>query len=338
MLSRRTLLASTPALIGGAVLARPSIARADKGRWARVAAAARQHGQLHAILVAHRGETVVAEAFRGDGLDALANVKSVSKSIVSLLLGVAIDRGVVPSVEARLAEVAPGLIPPDAEPQVSELTLKDLVTLRAGLERTSGPNYGEWIASDDWVADALSRPFVAEPGGRMLYSTGSFHVLGAALAEASGRDLLSLTRQWLGEPLGIQVPPWTRDPQGYYMGGNQMALTPRAMLKIGELVRRGGRWQGRQAIPRDWIEASLSPVTRSPYSGLGYGYGWFTTATPEGRLALARGYGGQIIAVAPDAGMTIAITSDPTQPARSGGYFGELMALITRTLEAGGAR
>jgi CubicO group peptidase (beta-lactamase class C family) len=331
-LSRRSLLVGVPALLAAA-----RAARADGGRWARVVEAARAHEQLHALLVAHRGQTMVAQAFRGDGLDAYANVKSVSKSIVSLLLGVAIDRGVVPSVQARLAEVAPGLIPADAEPKVRELTLKDLVTLRAGLERTSGPNYGEWIASDDWVADALSRPFVAEPGGRMLYSTGSFHVLGAALAEASGRDLLTLTRDWLGDPLGIQVPPWTRDPQGYYMGGNQMALTPQAMLKIGELVRRGGRWQGRQVIPRDWIAASLSPVTRSPYSGLGYGYGWFTARTATGRLALARGYGGQIIAVAPDAGMTIAITSDPTQPARSGGYFGALMDLITRTLDAGTA-
>jgi CubicO group peptidase (beta-lactamase class C family) len=239
---------------------------------------------------------------------------------------------VVPSVEARLAAVAPGLIPADAEPGVRDITLKDLVTLRAGLERTSGPNYGAWIASDNWVADALSRPFVAEPGGRMLYSTGSFHVLGAALAEASGRDLLTLTRQWLGDPLGIQVPPWTQDPQGYYMGGNQMALTPRAMLKIGELVRRRGRFDGARVLPADWIDACLSPVTRSPYSGLGYGYGWFTTTTEAGRLALARGYGGQIIAVAPEARITVAITSDPTQPARSGGYFGDLMDLITRTV------
>jgi CubicO group peptidase (beta-lactamase class C family) len=271
----------------------------------------------------------VAEAVRGGGLDAPANVKSVSKSIVALLLGAAIDRGVVPSVDAQLAEVAPQLIPADAEPGVQELTLKDLVTLRAGLERTSGPNYGEWIASDNWVADALSRPFVAEPGGRMLYSTGSFHVLGAVLAEASGRDLLTLTRDWLGDPLDIQVPPWTRDPQGYYMGGNQMALSPRAMLRIGELVRRGGRWQGTQVLPRAWVEACLTPVTTSPYSGLGYGYGWFVTETSAGRLGLARGYGGQIIAVAPDAEIAVAITSDPTQPARSGGYFGDLLRLIT---------
>ncbi|MBK1697408.1 6-aminohexanoate hydrolase [Rhodovibrio salinarum] len=326
-LRRRTVMAGAASALALPALPRSGVAR--QGGWAQVRDAASRYRQLHAILVAHRGETVVAEAFRGSGLDAVANVKSVSKSIVALLLGAAIDRGVIQSVDSRLGDVAPQLIPADADPRVRDLTMRDLVTLRAGLERTSGPNYGEWIASDNWVADALSRPFVAAPGGRMLYSTGSFHVLGAALAEAAGRDLLTLTREWLGRPLDIQVPAWTRDPQGYYMGGNQMALTPRALLKLGELVRQGGQWQGDQVLPEDWIAASLTPVTRSPYSGLGYGYGWFVTQTRRGRLALARGYGGQIVAVAPDVGISVAITSDPTQPARSGGYFGDLMALIT---------
>lgn len=294
-----------------------------------MARAARALPQLHAILVARNGETVLAEAVRGPGLDTPANVKSVSKSLVALLLGGAIDRGVVPSVEATLGEVAPRLIPAGADPRVEDLTLKDLVTLRAGLERTSGPTYGEWVSSPDWVADALSRPFVARPGGRMLYSAGSFHVLGAALAETAGTDLHALARDWLGEPLGIAIPPWTRDPQGYYLGGNDMALSPRAMLRVGEMLRQGGRWEGRQVVPRGWVEASLTPVTRSPFSGLDYGYGWFLGDTPAGRLALARGYGGQVIATVPLAGFTTAITSDPTLPARSGGYFGELMTLIT---------
>lgn len=324
-LSRRALLAGV-----ASTLAAPAVSQ--ERRWGRVAEAARELPQLHAILVAHRGETVLAQAVRGPGLDAPANVKSVSKSIVALLLGAAIDRGVIPSVDATLGEVAPQLIPADAAPRVADLTMKDLVTLRAGLERTSGPNYGEWIAFENWVADALSRPFVAEPGGRMLYSTGSFHVLGAALAEASGADLLALARDWLGTPLDIRFAPWTRDPQGYYMGGNQMALTPRAMLRIGEMVRQGGRWQDAQVVPRAWIEESLDPVTRSPFSGLGYGYGWFVGETDAGRLAIARGYGGQVIAAAPDAGISLAVTSDPKRPARSAGYFGDLMDLITRRI------
>ena len=319
------------ATLGGlaASLAAPAFAQSASPSWTgTLAEAARDLDQLHAILVAVDGETVLAEAFRGPGLDGLANVKSVSKSIVALLLGAAIDRGVIRSVEATLGEVAPGLIPDGADPRVAALTMEDLVTLRAGLERTSGGNYGAWISSSNWVTDQLTRPFVAEPGGRMLYSTGSFHVLGAALSEASGESLLTLAREWLGAPLGIDIAPWTRDPQGYYLGGNEMALTPRAMLRLAEMVRQGGRWDGQQVISRDWIEASLVPVTSSPYSGLSYGYGWFLGDTPQGRLALARGYGGQIIATLAGGDISVAITSDPTLPARSEGYFGDLLRLI----------
>ncbi len=320
-LPRRTVLAGL-----AASLAAPTLAQADP--WARVADAARALPQMHALVVSLDGQEVLAQAFRGPGLDRAANVKSVSKSVVALCLGAAIDRGVIPSVQATLAEVAPDLIPPSADPRVSGITLENLVTLRAGLERTSGGNYGEWVSSSDWVADALSRPIVAPPGARMLYSTGSTHVLGAALSEAAGDDLLSLAREWLGDPLGIEIPAWTRDPQGYYLGGNEMALTPRAMLRLGEMVRRGGTWDGRQVLSRDWIEASLTPATRSPFSGLSYGYGWFLRDTRQGRLALARGYGGQVIATTWGGALTVAITSDPNQPARSEGYFGDLMRFL----------
>ncbi len=327
MLTRRKLLAA-PALLAAC----PGRAAAD--RFAPALDLARGFDQLRCLVVAQGGETVLEEVFAGPPPDRPVNVKSVSKTVVAALLGAAIDRGDVPAVGAALGEVAPGLVPRDADPRVAALTLEDLVTLRAGLERTSGPNYGAWVASRDWVADALMRPFVAEPGGRMLYSTGSFHVLGAALAEATGQSLLRQARQRLGEPLGIEIPPWTRDPQGYYLGGNQMALSPRAMLRFGEMVRQGGAWQGAQVLPRSWIQASLVPRTRSPWSGLGYGYGWFLGRAGGGLLALARGYGGQVIAVAPAVGMTVAITSDPTRPARSGGYFGDLMRLVDRLVAA----
>jgi len=302
--------------------------RAQAGGWAQVAEAARAHEQLHAIIVAHRGETVLAEAFRGPSLDRPANVKSVSKSIVALLTGVAIDRGAIPDVTARLGEVAPRLVPRGADPRVPALTVEDLVTMRAGLERTSGPGYGAWVSSRNWVADALGRDFVAEPGGRMLYSTGSFHVLGAALSEATGRSLLDLARDWLGRPLGIEIPPWTRDPQGRYMGGNEMALSPRALLRIGEMIRQQGSWNGTRVVSSDWLATSFEPRARSPWSGLGYGYGWFLGGQGADRFVLARGYGGQILCVLPEREVTIAITSDPSRPARSEGYFGDLMDLI----------
>jgi CubicO group peptidase (beta-lactamase class C family) len=320
MITRRYFLAGT----ASSLALSPRQAASAQAEGALVAAIGDLE-QLHSIQVLRGADLLFAEAPRGGGLDRLANIKSCSKSIVALLLGMAISRQEISGVRARLGDIAPSIIPPDATAGVADLTMEDLVTLRAGLERTSGANYGDWIGSVNWIANALSRPMVAEPGRRMLYSTGSTHVLGAALTHATGQDLLSQVRARLGAPLALDVPPWTRDPQGYYLGGNEMALTPRAMLKFAMLIRDEGRFEGQQVVPSDWIRASLVPRTRSPYSGLSYGYGWFLS--PSG-YAIARGYGGQIIAAHPARGLAVAITSDPTRPARSGGYFGDLMQLL----------
>lgn len=317
MLTRRHLLATSLAI----PFVRPS--RADAPAALRAAGA--QFEQLHSLLVSKNGETVFAEAFRGPGLDRPANIKSCSKSIVALLLGAAIARNEVTGLDATLGDVAPALIPATADPAVRRITLGDLASLRAGLEPTSGPNYGAWVSAPNWTAYALSRPLVATPGGRMLYSTGSTHVLGAALTVATGKSLLTQARERLGRPLGIDIPAWTRDPQGYYLGGNEMALAPTAMLRLAQVLCDGGRFDGDQVIPETWLRQSTQPLTRSPYSGLDYGYGWFLSRSG---FAIARGYGGQVIAFHPARQLAVAITSDPTRPARSEGYFGDLADLL----------
>ncbi|MGR3526389.1 MAG: serine hydrolase domain-containing protein [Paracoccaceae bacterium] len=320
-LTRRRMIAS-----GAALLATPALAQADP--WKAVADRARGLDQCHALMIRMGGTDVLTEVFRGPGLDRAVPVKSVSKTIVAALTGAALDRGEIPSITATLADVAPRLVPAGADPRVGLLTIENLVTMQAGLERTSGGNYGAWIGSRDWVADALSRPFVAEPGARMLYSTGSFHVLGAVLSDVAGETLLDLARTRLGNPLGIEIPAWTRDPQGRYLGGNEMALTLSAMVRFGELYLAGGVWDGDQILSRDWVTASLEPRTSSPFSGLAYGYGWFLGRASGRDYALARGYGGQVICIVPDLSLSLALTSDPSRPARSEGYFGDIMALI----------
>ncbi|MEM6421351.1 MAG: serine hydrolase [Pseudomonadota bacterium] len=298
------------------------------------AAARRAAGldQLHALVIARDGEIEFARAFRGPAPDRPVNVKSVSKTLVALLTGIAIDQGAIEGIEARLIDVAPSLLPRDADPRVEEITLEHLVTMTAGLRRTSGTFYGDWVASRNWIAYALSRRFVAAPGARFQYSTGAFHILGAALAVATGRDLHALARDWLGRPLGIQVPPWTRDPQGFYLGGNNMALSPRGLAVVGEMARAGGTWQGRQVVPRTWIEASWQPRTVSPFSGDAYGYGWFLRRLGGEPAAYGRGYGGQMLYVLPGRGLSVAVTSDPTRPARTHGHVGELHRLVARDI------
>ncbi|MGY9050182.1 MAG: serine hydrolase domain-containing protein, partial [Rhodobacterales bacterium] len=281
--------------------------------------------QLHALVVRQGGADLVAEAFRGPGLTRVANVKSVSKTLVASLTGIAIDRGHLSGVDQRVLPLLGRAPSNDAR---DDLTVGDLLSMRAGLASTSGGSYGTWVSSRDWVDFALAQERVSEPGGRFIYSTGGWHVLGAALARASGLSLHEMAQDWLGAPLGVDFAPWVRDPQGRYLGGNEMALSPQGLARIGEMVLDNGRAGDRQVVPQSWIETSWEARGRSPFSGDDYGYGWFLTQIDGRQAAYGRGYGGQILAVVPSVDLTIAITSDPTLPARSGGYFGDLRGLM----------
>lgn len=324
-LTRRTFVGGATAL-----LAAPSaIARTLPSPNDPIADHAAELPQLHALVLHRGGETVYAEAFRGPGLERPANIKSVSKTIHALLAGIAIDRGILTGPDQLVLPLLGHAPFGDGR---DRLTVGHLLSMQAGLASTSGRDYGSWIASADWVEHALNRNLVDSPGGRFIYSTGAWHILGAALSRASGKSLLEMARGWLGEPLGIDIPAWVRDPQGRYLGGNEMALRPRALAQLGSVVLNGGRHGDRQVISQQWITASWQPRARSPWSGDAYGYGWFLTRFAGRDAAYGRGYGGQLLVVVPGLDMSIAITSDPTRPARSGGYFTQLRALIERSI------
>ncbi|MEG3115695.1 serine hydrolase [Salinicola sp. 4072] len=298
---------------------------------------AEQAGALprsHSLLVAIDGDTVIDEGFRGHGTNETANIKSLSKTLVSALVGAAIDRGVIESVDQPVIELLGDRVSADIDPRVSDITVGNLLLMQAGLEPTSGGNYGAWVASSNWVTDALERPFVAEPGERMLYSTGNSHLLSAALTEATGRSTLALARDWLGDPLGIAIPPWTRDPQGIYFGGNEMGLTPQALLRFGEMIRQHGIRDDRTVLSADWIERSWQPRTRSFFNGDDYGYGWFITRIAGQPVYYGWGYGGQLLYVVPSRAMTVVMTSDPTPPSNGSAYLEKVEALIADLIEA----
>ena len=335
---RRTVLSAAIASLSTTLPISPSITEAaepgskaalDPVRLSRAMDRAARLDQIHSLVIGRHGQVVAAKAFRGPPPDRVVNIKSVSKTIIATLVGTALDRGVLRDTDWPLTSAAPGLIPPGADPRVHAITIAQLLTMQAGLEPTSGPEYGRWIESRNWVSYALSRPFVAEPGERMIYSTGSYHVLGAVLARLTGRSLLSLAREWLGELLDIDVPAWTRDPQGFYLGGNNMLLSPLALFRFGEMWQGGGVWKGRRVVSTAWITKSWTPRTRSPFSGDAYGYGWFLAEANGRQVVYARGYGGQMLYLVPSLGLTVVVTSDVDRPARSHGYVGVLHALLT---------
>lgn len=284
--------------------------------------------RLHSLLVAHNGEPVIEQVFAGPGLDQPVNIKSLSKTVLAALVGIAIERGVFESVDQPVVELLGSRVPEDATPGVGKITVSHLLSLQAGLRRTSHQYYGPWVTSDNWVHHILTRPFDAEPGGPFIYSTGSSHLLSAALTQASGRSTLQLVRDWLGEPLDIAIPAWDTDPQSIYFGGNNMRLSPRALLKIGELYRRGGVYEGKRILPQSWIETSWTGRGKSEYTDDPYGYGWFMFELAGERAYYGRGFGGQMLYVIPGLGITAVMTSDPNPPSPGSSYLRKQNALL----------
>jgi len=285
--------------------------------------------RIHALIVAHRGVPVVERVFHGPRLDTPVNIKSASKTIISALVGIALGQGVLPSTDAAIVPLLAARVPEGLDPRVDSITLDHLLTMRAGLDRTSGANYGPWVVSGNWVRYALTRDFVDRPGGGWLYSTGNTHLLSAILTDASGKTTLDLARDWLGAPLDIAVPAWTRDPQGIYFGGNEMALSPRALLAFGEMYRNGGlNSDGERVVPAAWVHDSWQPKTYGRGGQL-YGYGWFIAQAHGHPVYFAWGFGGQMLYVAPTLDLTVVVTSDFNTRSVEDGYRCALHRLIS---------
>jgi len=295
---------------------------------------ARALDALETLLIARDGQLIVEEGFGGKSTTATTNIKSASKSVVSALVGIAIDKGILEGTEQKIAPILRDKLPKDPDPRIEDITIGHLLSMQAGLRPTSGVNYGRWIAGRDWVAGALSMPFEDEPGGGMLYSTGSTHLLSAILTKKAGKSTLELAREWLKPVEGFRIGHWLRDPQGIYMGGNQMAMSPRSMLAFGELYRNRGKVGDVEVVSETWIEKSWAPRTRSIHNDDEYGYSWFITRMDEKPVYYAWGFGGQMIYVVPEVGLTVVMTSDENRPSASNGYRDKLQDLMTSIVQA----
>ena len=328
------LLAATPS-----TYAQQADAETAAAKLTRILDGAKELGQLKTLIVARNGRVLAERGYRGSSVTEATNIKSASKSVISALVGIAIDKGLLEGVAQKIAPLLKADLPPDPDPRLADITIGHLLSMQAGLERTSGASYGRWISSPNWVRAALARPFVEDPGGGMLYSTGSSHLLSAILTRAAGRSTLELARDWLGPLEDFAIAGWERDPQGIYLGGNQMAMSARSLLAFGELYRNGGKSpDGKQLLSPEWIAASWRPRTQSRFTGDGYGYGWFQRRIGGKQVHYAWGYGGQMLYIVPALDLTVVMTSDETSPAGRTGHrdsLHELLAAIMEIVDAG---
>ena len=297
--------------------------------WPGLRAEAGALSPLRALVVAQDGVITFRHVAAGPATDRPVNVKSISKTFMAALAGAALHAGLIDGPEQTILPLLRADAPADPDPQLATVTFDHLLSMRSGLERTSGQNYGRWVTNGNWVRYALARPFVAPPGTEMRYSTGNSHLLSAALTAAAGRDTHALMRDLIAEPLGVSIPRWQRDPQGVYFGGNNMAIAPETMIALGELYRRDGLApDGTRVLAEGWVDASWTKRARSRWTGHDYGYGWFMLDLADGPAYYGWGYGGQMLYVLPALNATIAITSNADAPSGRTGYAARLHRFV----------
>jgi len=321
---------------------RPPVVAAAPLNVDAIEAKARTLPRLHSLVVSRRGELLLEHYYNGIRRERPANIKSASKIMISALVGIAIDRKLIPDVRTPIVTYFPELSK-DPDARKRGITVEHLLAMRPGLEGTSNRNYGAWVTSRNWVQHALARPMFAAAGDEMEYSTGNTHLLSAILTKVSKTSTWQFANEVLAKPLGFTLAQWPRDPQGIYFGGNDMLMTPRQLLAFGEVYLNDGRVNGQQVVPKSWVEKSCEGVARrqpafersrdpdglpDPTRDRKYGYGWWVRDFAGHETCFAWGYGGQYVFVVPDLDVVVVTTSSPDVSEERRGHRRSLFDIV----------
>ena len=278
--------------------------------------------RLLSLVVVRNGVLVVEEYFNGNFVDSLNDGRSVTKSVMSTLVGVALHQGLLPSLSERLDSHVPEAYLNGLVAGTRAISFRDLLTMSGGFEwhETDGAlpanaEYNAWIVSPDPVAWLLARPLVAAPGTTFNYNTAGTHLMSVMLTSALGKPLAAFAREELFQPLGIPHQLWEVFPNGTPNGGSGLRLRPRDFAKIGALWLQRGETGQRTLLDRAYVDAGASSrfdLVDPPasLSGYGYGHSWWIARTPYGDGFFAWGFGGQFIFVVPARSLVVVVTTE----------------------------
>ena len=292
---RRSMLLALASLgLGAQAQAQDVSAPATDPRLAGLVADLRQRfGDLDAVVVRQAGRTLLAWYKTGAApAEVLRDTQSVTKSVLSLLVGAAIARGAITSVDQPVAELLSGVLKPDDLGSQPGLRVRHLLTMTAGFALGRAPQGG----ADD-ARYLMARPVKAPPGAVFAYDNLAANLLAIALAAAMKTPVADFARSALFGPLGITAFEWATGANGYHFGSQGLQLRTADMARIGELVLRGGAWAGAQLVPADYVRAATSVHNAGgPPVGAPYGYLWWVDpAAPGGGEVYASGFGGQTV-------------------------------------------
>ncbi|MFZ6757943.1 serine hydrolase domain-containing protein [Undibacterium sp. Ji50W] len=284
-----------------------------------------EHPDLHSVLVLQDGNIIAERYYNGATADGLHDARSVGKSITSLLLGAAVDRGSIRSTSDPVWQYWPA----SKGSAAGEATLAQVLNMRSGLaafdeDAASPGNEDKLDIASDPLAFVLSVPRDSTPGTSYRYNSVTAYLAGITVEKATGQDLEAFARTALFQPLGISHWQWGRDIAGHPKGQGNLSLTARDLAKIGQLVLDKGMVQGQRVISAAWIDAMLAPqvsIADVDNYADSYGYFWYarshtvkaqTAQMSKGQLVpvfFASGNGGNKIYVIPALHAVVVITS-----------------------------
>ena len=284
------------------------------------------HG-MDSVLVERHGRVVLDAQYAPFQAGMAHAVNSVTKAVVSTLIGIASQQDKTGPLDAAVLEVFPERRVANPDPRKQSITLQHLLDSDSGLswqEPLTGEEPQSMLQmerSADWIGFVLDRPMAQAPGAGFNYDSGAWHLLSAVLSRRTGADTLSFARQELFAPLGISDVNWRRDPQGIPIGGFGLYMHPRDMAKIGYLYLHGGLWEGRRLLPSSWPQRVFHPQVDMHLGSLRYANGWWSL--PDKHAYMAVGFLRQLIVVLPDIDTVAVVTGRAHYP------FGMLVDQIT---------
>lgn len=267
-----------------------------------------QNLDVHSLMVIRNGLALVDAYFYPYDGATVHDVASVTKSIMTTLIGIAVDQGKL-QLDQPMLSFFPDRAIANRDTRKERITVRHLASMSSGLDCTAEGDeqtLQEMKASADWVQFTLDRQVLWEPGSHFVYCSPAIHLLSPILQQATGQTTLDFARQNLFEPLGIHDVIWPTDPQGFNDGSSELRLHPRDMAKIGYLWLYHGQWEGRQIVSRAWVEQSVKTQIQTGRNDQ-YGYGWWVMPGGDGSYA-AIGRGGQRIHVLPAANLIVVTT------------------------------
>ena len=274
-----------------------------------------QKNEIHSLLVMRNNKLIAEEYFYSHTANKRHDLRSATKSITSLLTGVAIDKGFIKSVNEKMYKFFPEYVSrKDWDKRKNKISIKDLLTMRVGLDWNDHNPNSHWhedkmYGTDNWLDYFFSANYKEEPGKHFSYNTGGVFVLGEIIARAAKMSFEDFAKRYLFEPMGIENYNWSYTPQKRVDSGGHLYLTSRDMVKIGLLAINKGLWKNKRLISKNWIKESIKAQTK-PNMIRQYGYLWWLEPVESGYVKSyqARGNGGQYIMIFPKIDMVVVLT------------------------------